>query len=164
MAAGLTQEGLAERAGLSARGIADLERGTRRSPYAETVERLCSALQLGPVGRDRLLAARRRALMAAVSQHGSLRDRTLLVVALHTGLRAEELCGLKPEHMHLGRRSGHVAVYGKRTNTAKCRSTARRVTRSRPTSRPCHTERPTCSHRGSRSVQAWRSTRSANAR
>jgi integrase/recombinase XerD len=55
-----------------------------------------------------------QALVAAVSQHGSLRDRTLLVVALHSGLRAEELCGLKPEHVHLGRRSGHVSIYGKR--------------------------------------------------
>lgn len=65
VAAGLTQEELAERAGLSARGIADLERGTRKSPYAETVERLCAALQLGPDERDRLLAARRRALSSA---------------------------------------------------------------------------------------------------
>jgi integrase/recombinase XerD len=55
-----------------------------------------------------------QALVAAVSQHGSLRDRTLLIVALHTGLRAEELCGLKREHVHLGRRSGHVSIYGKR--------------------------------------------------
>jgi integrase/recombinase XerC len=54
------------------------------------------------------------ALIAAVTQSGTLRDRTLLVLALHTGLRAEELCRLKPEHVHLGRRSGHVAVYGKR--------------------------------------------------
>ena len=54
------------------------------------------------------------ALMAAVSQRGSLRDRTLLVVALHTGLRTEELCGLKREHVHLGWRSGHVSIYGKR--------------------------------------------------
>jgi integrase/recombinase XerD len=54
------------------------------------------------------------ALVAAATQHGSLRDRTLLVVALHTGLRAEELCGLTPEDVHLGRRSGHLAVYGKR--------------------------------------------------
>jgi transcriptional regulator with XRE-family HTH domain len=61
MAAGLTQEELAEPAGLSARGIADLERGTRKSPYAETVD-LCSALRLGPDERDRLAAARRRAL------------------------------------------------------------------------------------------------------
>ncbi|HLZ22361.1 MAG TPA: tyrosine-type recombinase/integrase [Ktedonobacterales bacterium] len=55
-----------------------------------------------------------QALVAAVSQHGSLRDRTLLILALHTGLRAEELCRLKREHVHLGRRSGYVAVYGKR--------------------------------------------------
>ena len=55
-----------------------------------------------------------QALIAAVSQHGSLRDRTLLVVTLHTGLRAEELCGLKREYVHLGRRSGHLTVYGKR--------------------------------------------------
>lgn len=54
------------------------------------------------------------ALLAAVTQRGSLRDRTLLIVALHTGLRAEELCRLKPEDIHLGRRSGHVAIYGKR--------------------------------------------------
>jgi integrase/recombinase XerD len=53
------------------------------------------------------------ALMAAVSQHGNLRDRTLLIVALHTGLRAEELCRLKSEHVHLGRRSGHVSIYSK---------------------------------------------------
>jgi len=55
-----------------------------------------------------------QALVAAVSQHGNLRDRTLLVVALYTGLRAEELCRLKPDQVHLGRRSGHMAIYGKR--------------------------------------------------
>jgi integrase/recombinase XerC len=55
-----------------------------------------------------------QALVAAVSQHGSLRDRTLLVLALHTGLRAEELCRLKQEHVHLSRRSGHLSIYGKR--------------------------------------------------
>ncbi|HEV8278838.1 MAG TPA: helix-turn-helix transcriptional regulator, partial [Streptosporangiaceae bacterium] len=32
LAAGLTQEALADRAGLSVRGIADLERGARRYP------------------------------------------------------------------------------------------------------------------------------------
>jgi integrase/recombinase XerC len=54
------------------------------------------------------------ALLGAVTQFGSLRDRTLVVVALHTGLRAEELCRLRPEYVHLGRRSGYVAIYGKR--------------------------------------------------
>src|SRR5438128_5871204 len=45
-AAGLTQEGLAERAGLSARGISDLERGVSRSHRADTVQRLAMALAL----------------------------------------------------------------------------------------------------------------------
>ena len=42
-AAGLTQEELAERAGLSARGVQDLERGTRRSPHPGTARRLAEA-------------------------------------------------------------------------------------------------------------------------
>src|SRR5262245_4690830 len=44
--AGLTQEALAERAGLSRRGIADLERGVRRRPYKDTLARLADGLQL----------------------------------------------------------------------------------------------------------------------
>src|SRR4051794_1561876 len=48
--AGLTQEGLAERAGLSPRGVIHLERGTRR-PYPDTVHRLASALGLAPEER-----------------------------------------------------------------------------------------------------------------
>ena len=43
-AAGLTQEELAARAGLSARGIADLERGVRRAPRRDTVALLIRAL------------------------------------------------------------------------------------------------------------------------
>jgi integrase/recombinase XerC len=54
------------------------------------------------------------ALVAAVERYGSARDRTLVVVALHTGLRAEELCGLKPSHVKVGKRSGHLRVWGKR--------------------------------------------------
>ena len=48
--AGLSQEALAARAGLSRRGIADLERGARRSPYPDTVRRLASALRLHDAG------------------------------------------------------------------------------------------------------------------
>lgn len=51
LAAGLTQQALAERAGLSVRGIADLERGVRRAPYANTVRRLGNALGLGEAER-----------------------------------------------------------------------------------------------------------------
>ena len=55
--AGLTQEALAERAGLSARGISDLERGRRTNPYPETIRRLCDALNLSETDRTRLIAA-----------------------------------------------------------------------------------------------------------
>src|SRR5262245_55522711 len=46
-AAGLTQQELANRAGLTREGIAQLETG-RRSPAWATVEALCRALQVGP--------------------------------------------------------------------------------------------------------------------
>src|SRR4051812_9837091 len=45
-AAGLTQETLAERAGVSARTVSDLERGLILSPHRDTVERLVEALAL----------------------------------------------------------------------------------------------------------------------
>ena len=46
-AVGLTQEALAEQAGLSVHGIQKLERGTTH-PYRDTVKRLTLALQLPP--------------------------------------------------------------------------------------------------------------------
>src|SRR5687767_4168691 len=57
LAAGLSQEALAERAGLSARRISDLERGTRRPPCFETVRMLADGLGLGQDDRDTLLGA-----------------------------------------------------------------------------------------------------------
>src|SRR5947209_15924766 len=54
--AGLSQEELAERAGLSRRGISDLERGQRRSPHPATARRLAEALNLGLAERAILLA------------------------------------------------------------------------------------------------------------
>ena len=53
-AAHLTQEALAARAGLSARGVQDLERGIRRSPYPDTTRRLATALGLENVERSAL--------------------------------------------------------------------------------------------------------------
>src|SRR5438045_614310 len=58
--AGLSQEALAERAGMSRRGVADLERGARHFPYGDTVRRLADALNLNPAERSMLLAASRR--------------------------------------------------------------------------------------------------------
>jgi transcriptional regulator with XRE-family HTH domain len=48
IAAGLSQEALAERAGLSLRGISDLERGLSRTPRLHTLSRLADALGLEP--------------------------------------------------------------------------------------------------------------------
>lgn len=55
--AGLSQEALAARAGLSRRGIADLERGARRSPYPDTARRLAAALRLRGTDRDEFMAS-----------------------------------------------------------------------------------------------------------
>jgi predicted ATPase/transcriptional regulator with XRE-family HTH domain len=58
VAAALSQEELAERAGLSTRGVSDLERGARRAPRLETVRMLADALGLDGPDRATLLAAR----------------------------------------------------------------------------------------------------------
>ncbi|MEO7002378.1 MAG: helix-turn-helix domain-containing protein, partial [Ktedonobacterales bacterium] len=58
--AGLTQEELAARAGLSARGIADLERGVRHTPRRDTVSLLVGALGGSPADAAALFAAARR--------------------------------------------------------------------------------------------------------
>jgi len=59
-AAGLTQEALAERAGLSVRGLSDLERGVNRSPRADTVQMLARALALASADREAFEQAARR--------------------------------------------------------------------------------------------------------
>ena len=56
-AAGLTQEELAQKAGLTARGISDLERGARNRPYPHTVRSLAAALELPEDERAALFAA-----------------------------------------------------------------------------------------------------------
>ena len=59
LAAGLTQEALAERAGVSAKAISDLERDPDRTPRLDTVGLLADALDLDPAERAGLLAAAR---------------------------------------------------------------------------------------------------------
>ncbi len=63
LATGLTQEELAERAGLSVRAISDLERGLHRSPQKETVNLLADALSLDPQNRTALYDASRSGRM-----------------------------------------------------------------------------------------------------
>jgi predicted ATPase/DNA-binding XRE family transcriptional regulator len=57
LAAGLTQEVLAERSGLSVRTIGDLERGRRPVPYPATARVIADALELVGEQRERLLEA-----------------------------------------------------------------------------------------------------------
>jgi predicted ATPase/transcriptional regulator with XRE-family HTH domain len=56
-AAGLSQEDLAERAGLTAKGIGALERGERQRPQPRTLQQLAAALGLSEQDRATLIAA-----------------------------------------------------------------------------------------------------------
>jgi integrase/recombinase XerD len=55
-----------------------------------------------------------QALVAAVTKAGSLRDRVLIFLLLHTGLRAREICQLRRDQVKLGKRSGSLEIIGKR--------------------------------------------------
>jgi predicted ATPase/DNA-binding XRE family transcriptional regulator len=93
-AAALSQEDLANRAGLSLRGVSDLERGARRRPHLHTVGLLADALDLGPAKRQALLAAARA--QAVPAPQG---DRAAAVLPLPTPLtpligRERELAAL----------------------------------------------------------------------
>ena len=56
-AAGLTQEELASRSGMTAKAVGALERGERKRPYPHTVRSLADALELDDDGRSSLLAS-----------------------------------------------------------------------------------------------------------
>src|SRR6202034_4761330 len=65
--AGLTQEDLAERSGVSVRAIADLERGRTRRPYPSSVRALARALGLPETAGAELVAQYRAVGGADVS-------------------------------------------------------------------------------------------------
>lgn len=75
VAAGLSQEELAERAGLSARAISDLERGVKQTPRKETVALLADALALSPQRRI-LFGATARPVQSFVIDQASARQVT----------------------------------------------------------------------------------------
>jgi integrase/recombinase XerC len=54
------------------------------------------------------------ALVAAVNATGTLRDQTIITLLLHAGLRAQELCTLTRQQIHLGKRNGTLRILGKR--------------------------------------------------
>ncbi|HEX5547944.1 MAG TPA: tetratricopeptide repeat protein [Ktedonobacterales bacterium] len=70
--AGMSQEELAERAGLSARAISDLERGVKRVPRRDTLQLLVEALDLSGDARTAFIAtARAPAARPAHQQHAA---------------------------------------------------------------------------------------------
>jgi transcriptional regulator with XRE-family HTH domain len=73
LAAGLTQEDLAERAGLSVRTISDLERGATGRPYPKTVTLLAHALELTEADRAELIGAFQPTTGGLVRQPGPSR-------------------------------------------------------------------------------------------
>ena len=75
LAAGLTQEELAARAALSARGIQALEIGQRKAPRRTTLQLLVDALGLDPAQREALAAAARGSARLAplTTHHGAPR-------------------------------------------------------------------------------------------
>jgi predicted ATPase/DNA-binding XRE family transcriptional regulator len=72
LAAGLTQEELAEQAEVSARTISDVERGLRSRIYRDTAERLARALALDGADRAALVSAARSRSPVRASRVGAL--------------------------------------------------------------------------------------------
>src|SRR5947209_3772120 len=70
-----------------------------------------------------------QALVAAVTKEGRLRDRALIILLLHTGLRAREICQLRRDQVKLSKRSGSLEVIGKRNKYREVplNATARKV-------------------------------------
>jgi transcriptional regulator with XRE-family HTH domain len=60
MAAGLTQEELAEKSGLSVRAVSDIERGRSGRPHRASLDRIADALQLPAAERTTIITASRQ--------------------------------------------------------------------------------------------------------
>ncbi len=96
LSSGFTQEELAERAGISARAVSDLERGLYLAPHRDTVLRLAAALGLTPDATQELetLVNRQRGpTQASGSTLAALPTGTVtfLAAAWHVSDRSEEV-------------------------------------------------------------------------
>src|SRR5215212_10116018 len=90
-AAALSQEELAERAGVSVRALSDLERGVHRAPRPETLRMLADALGLGEHDRADLLA------VARPGTHPAVAARALPTVAPMLPIPPTRLIGREPD-------------------------------------------------------------------
>jgi len=73
-------------------------------------------------------------LVAAVTKAGCLRVRVLIVLLLHIGLRAKEICQLRRDQVKLSKRSGFLEIIGKRNKYREVplNATARKVLEEYP--------------------------------
>jgi predicted ATPase/DNA-binding XRE family transcriptional regulator len=94
LAAGLSQEELGERAGVSVRGISALERGFRRAPQRETIALLVKALGLNESQRREFEAAGRGRRGPRVAVAGSRTVNPPGSIAL--GLRPQDALSIPP--------------------------------------------------------------------
>jgi transcriptional regulator with XRE-family HTH domain len=69
LASGLSQEILAERAGLSRTGVSELERDRNRRPHQDTLEHLAAALGLDAPERARLMSSPPLHVVTPVGRH-----------------------------------------------------------------------------------------------
>ncbi len=81
LAAGLSQESLAERARMSVEGVSALERGYRQTPQRQTVEALADALRLDEIRRPEFAASAQRTKTEPIAEP---RDEARLPITLST--------------------------------------------------------------------------------
>lgn len=95
----------------------DPTEGVKRLPEARNAPRWLARKELG-------------ALVRAAQKYGSPRDRALLALLLHAGLRVSEAVDLKLQDVVLRERSGHVVVRrgkGEKYREVPLNATARRI-------------------------------------
>ncbi len=89
--AGMSQQELAERSGLSVRTISDLECGRTRFPYQDSLGRLADALGLrGPARTELIATAGRRLASAGSSQNGPVVPQQWQSAAIEDLARAQQ--------------------------------------------------------------------------
>lgn len=112
IAARLTQEALAERAGVSARGISDMERGLRHAPYQDTISRLAQALELTADERAQFEAASHHRRAPRVQHIPGVLAKRSVPLSRMSGLPIGAFLGATPASPLVGREAdlGSIAV------------------------------------------------------